>query len=116
MNGPKIPGQVTAWRKEFAGMLEAQVRLLAEPDPSKLLPEPKSVFAKVWLAERAEAKRNTREETILSIAKEANRIAAVAEASARASSRWAMYAAITAVIALAFAAKDQILALIVGHP
>lgn len=113
---PPESAEHAAWRKEFAGMLEAQVRLLAEPDPSKFLPEPKSVFAKVWLAERAEAKRNTREETILSMAKEANRIASAAEASAQASSRWAMYAAITAVIALALAAKDQILALIFGHP
>lgn len=56
--------------------------------------------ATAWLAEQqalrdeaASAKRDAREEETLSIAKEANRIASRAE-------RWAMYAAIAAIIAL----------------
>lgn len=65
-----------------------------------------------WLRLKAEeralassAKRDAREEETLSIAREANRIALAA-------SRWAMYAAIIAITAIAIATKDQILALI----
>ena len=56
------------------------------------------------------AKRDAREEATLSIAKEANDIA-------RSASRWAMWAAISAIIAIAIAiaTKDQMLALIIGR-
>src|SRR6266853_6721301 len=109
-----------AWRKEFEGVPEIKIRLLAEPNPALVSPTPKSVFAKAWLAERAEAKRDSREEETLSIAKdalaiakEANRIASedLKEARSSASSaveqaRWAKWAAIVAVIATVIATKD----------
>jgi hypothetical protein len=60
----------------------------------------REIEARKWLAELDEAdalaaaeKRNDREDETLSIARDANRIASRAE-------RWAMYAAIAAVIAL----------------
>ena len=66
-----------------------------------------------WLRERDEAresasvsKRDAREEETLAIAREANEIA-------RSASRWAMWAAIIAVVAVA--TNDRILALIFGH-
>ena len=69
-----------------------------------------------------EAKRDVREEDILAIAREANRLASDANSVARIeaaaaarSSRWAMYAAIIAVIGAAVASKDEILRLIFGH-
>ena len=85
----------------------------------------------------AQSKRDAREEetlsiakSALSIAKDANRIAsedlAVARDNAKSArksadaaernSRWALYAAIAAVVAVAIATKDQILALIFGQP
>ena len=72
------PEEYSAWRREFEGMPEARVRLLAEHDPSKFLQDPKSIFAKVWLAERADSKRDAREEQTLSIARRANTIAIIA--------------------------------------
>ena len=60
------------------------------------------------------AKRDGREEETLSIAKEANRIAASAEVAARGSSRWAMWAAIIATMAIAIAMKDQIVSMVVS--
>ena len=94
-------------------------------------------MAREWLrikdsavADVAASKRDAREERTLaiaedalSIAKVANRIAsedlAVAKdsaTSARRNARWALYAAVTAVVAAIIAAKDQIYALISGHP
>ena len=64
----------------------------------------------------AASKRDAREEETLSIAKEANRIASNALVAARSSSRWAMWAAIIAMIAIVIAAKDQILTFIFGNP
>ncbi len=124
-----------SWRKEFETSDESQVRLLAEPDPSRTEPLPKSLFAKVWLDECASAKRDRREEETLSIAKnalsissEANRIAsddlAIAAASSAAAAkqaecaeeqaraaaeqaRWAKWAAVIATVAaiIAISAK-----------
>jgi len=71
-------------------------------------------------AKRAEeasaAKREAREAEILSIAKEANRLASEANVIARRDARYAMYAAIIATIAAIAANKDEIFALIFGHP
>ena len=53
-------------------------------------------------ADAAEAKRAAREAAMLS--------------AMRAASRWAMYAAITATVALIAATKDQIIALLTGQP
>ena len=71
------------------------------------------------LAAESEARREAREEDIrssakeaLSIAKDANRIASSALAASRSTSRWAMYAAIVATIALAISIREDILALI----
>lgn len=60
-------------------------------------------------ASASSAKRDSREDETLAIAREANEIA-------RSASRWAMWAAIIAVIAAVIATKDQIIALIFGHP
>lgn len=81
-------------------------------------------------AAASSAKRDVREESTLAIAaealtvaKDANRIASEdlaiareAASSARRNARWAMYAAIAAVVAAIVAAKEQIYALILGHP
>lgn len=53
----------------------------------------KNRFVQDWLQSFEDARRDAREKETLSVAKEANRIASRAE-------RWAMYAAIAAVIAL----------------
>lgn len=69
------------------------------------------------------AKREAREVEILSIAKEANRLASEANSIARSqataawrAARYAMYAAIIATIAAVVANKNEILALIFGTP
>lgn len=100
---------------------ETAVRLLAHgSDPSI------SGEAKVWLEElqvkreeAAAALRDTREERTLSIANDANLIAsralAASESQAKAAesaSRYAMYAAIIATIALVISIKDEIASLI----
>lgn len=63
-----------------------------------------------------EARLEAREEETLSIAKEANAIARLEAAAAARSSRYAMYAAIIATTIMLVDNKDQILALIFGHP
>ena|SRR5712691_3526991 len=92
--------EYSAWRKEFESMPEYRVRLLAEHDLSKVIQEPKSVFAKVWLAECADAKRSAREEETLSIARQA-----------RSDARFANRIAITAAI---FAAAATIITAVIG--
>ena len=62
------------------------------------------------------ARRDAREAETLAIAKEANAIARSEAASAWLAARYAMYAAITAVLALAYSAKESILTLIFGSP
>ena len=80
-------------------------------------------FVSAWVADAAfvrlaadSAKRDAREAETLSVAKEANRIASEAKDAATDAARWALYAAIIAVIALAIASKDSILSVIFGHP
>ena len=100
---------------------ESQVRIeLAQG----IWSEPRTVaLVKEWLAlkDRARAsedsaKRDAREKETLSIAKEANRIASESLPIARTAVLWARYAAIIATAAMAYAAKDSILALIFGNP
>ena len=80
-----------AWRAEFESLGETGVRMI---DPgSHVVTDDRVRFSKVWLAERDSAKRDAREEKTLALAEESNSIA-------RAAQRWAMYAAIAAVIAL----------------
>ena len=71
-------------------------------------------------AKRAEAaafaKREALEAETLSTAKEANAIARSQAAAAWRAARYAMYAAIIAAIAAVIAIKDEILAIIIGHP
>ena len=71
--------------------------------------------ADAWLAAKDLVRRDAREEEILSVAKDANRLASEANSIARSAKtvasraeRWAMYAAITAISALAISTKDQI--------
>ena len=87
-----------------------------------------SAVAQEWLRRREEersassaAKRDTREEETLSIAKEANSIAARALEIANSQSvaafeqaRWAKWAAIVATIAALIATKDQIISLVIS--
>jgi hypothetical protein len=80
------------WRAEFESLGETGVRMI-DGGGSQVVPDDRVRFSKVWLAERDSAKRDDREKQTLALAKEANDIA-------RAAQRWAMYAAIAAVIAL----------------
>lgn len=79
----------STWTKEAESIGEFRVRmLLANPQWDDRLK-----FFHAWVSEREAARRDALEEETLSIAREANRIASRAE-------RWAMYAAVAAVIAL----------------
>ena len=122
---PESP-QHSVWRKEFERAPEMTIRLLAVPDPNRVSPDPKSVFAKAWLDERAADKRDAREEATLSMAKEAlataqeaNRIASEdlkearsSASSALAQARWAKCAAIIAAVVAVVSAINQILTFI----
>ena len=69
--------------------------------------------AKLWARDKvASVERAAREAETLSIARSALSAAKDANVIARSASRWAMWAAIAAIIAIAIATKDQILALI----
>jgi hypothetical protein len=61
------------WRAEFETLGEEAVRMM--DSGSQVVADDKIRFSRVWLAERAEAKRDAREEETLSIARDANRIA-----------------------------------------
>ena len=61
------------------------------------------------------ARAEARAEEALAIDKATSRATSEAAASAPAAARWAMWAAIIALIAVAIANKDQILALIFGN-
>lgn len=119
-----------AWLAELEAMGEMQARLL--DSSSQVAPSDKILFSRAWLAMRAEAKREAREEETLSIAKDANRIASEARAAAEEANRiaskvsdaakenstaaleqarWAKWAAIIAAIAAIAANKDNITAL-----
>jgi hypothetical protein len=97
-----------AWRKEFENLPIAQVLSIAEHDPAKFKQDQKSLFAKSWLAERAE----TREDDAIAIARDANTIALAAASSAsdandiaRSAKKYALIAAIAAIIAAVAAIK-----------
>lgn len=70
--------QQLAWRKEFESWPESKVRMISEPSTTSIGFDEHKAFARAWLAERAEAKRDAREEKTLSIAKRANTIATIA--------------------------------------
>lgn len=81
------------FRAELEKIGEAEVKaMLARGDQWANLQNRVNV-AQLWLREKEDARRQALESETLSVAKEANRIASRAE-------RWAMYAAIAAVIAL----------------
>lgn len=81
------------FREELESLGEVEVRrILARGDQWAALENRKNV-AFDWLREKESAKRDAREDEAIAIAREANDIASRAE-------RWAMYAAIAAVIAL----------------
>lgn len=112
---------------EFERLGEHSVRLKIESLSSD---DAFVVEGNVWLrlkskerAASADASRSTREEEVLSIAKEANRLASEANATARLaataatrSSRYAMYAAIIAVTAMIIDNHDQIIEFIFNSP
>ncbi len=107
MPSPETPDHWDA----FEGIGEAKVRAEYLHHGNEV-----SRSAVAWLAEKQRlreeaeaAKRDVREERMLALTSEANRIAVRA-------SRWAMYAAIIATAAIAYTVKDSILALIFGHP
>lgn len=84
---------------DYAGF-EAELDALGEPEvrakyrrDEYLNHAIKNRFVQDWLREKDDVRRDEREEETISIARDANRIASRAE-------RWAMYAAIAAVIAL----------------
>jgi len=115
-----VDSRHAAWRSEFESIGEESVRMM--DSGSQALLSDKIRFSRVWLAERAESKRDAREEETLSIARralsiaeEANSIATRDLSAAREQARWAKWAAIIAAIAAVIAAKDQILALIFQH-
>ena len=75
-----------------------------------------------WLRRKVEArtqaaaaKRDALEEESLAVDKATSRATSEAAISARSAARWAMWAAIIAITAVAIANKDQILALIFGN-
>jgi hypothetical protein len=109
---------------EFEQMGESKVRLCI--DSGEISNEFRLPCAIEWLRLQAEnraleasAKRDAREESTLSIAKEANRLASEANSLARSSvisvreqARWARWAAIIAATAMIIAAKYEIFKLI----
>jgi hypothetical protein len=88
-------------RKSFERAGRAAIRVQQDANRATGAPmQDREIEARKWMAELDEAdalaaaeKRDAREEETLSIARDANRIASRAE-------RWAMYAAIAAVVAL----------------
>ena len=86
------------WRAEFESMGEESVRMM--DSGSQVVPSDKIRFSRVWLAERAESKRDAREKETLSIAKQANRIAIAAAISAA-------IAAVAAIVAIAISIKSS---------
>ena len=75
------------------------------------------------VSDKAEALRVAREVAMEASAKEANRIASEANVIASSAkdaqwraARWAMYAAIIAIVGIAYSNRDQILGVIFGHP
>ena len=89
------------------------------------------------VSDKTEALRAAHDEAMLASAKEANRIASEANEEQRAAtevqrasirvassakdaqwraSRWAMYAAIIAIVGIVYSNRDQILSVIFGHP
>ena len=94
----------TELRKSFirAGRIAIQAQCEANRATGAPMQD-REIEARKWLAELdAEdlGKRDAREESTLSLAKEANDIARDANRYAARAERWAMYAAIAAVIAL----------------
>jgi len=69
---------------------------------------PSHEFCLAWLEEKEYLLRGAREEEILTIAKEANLVASKALSINTKQLRWAIYAAITAVIAATIAIKENI--------
>ena len=63
------------------------------------LDSPGHIFCLSWLESKEASLRDDCEETTLSIAKDDNRIASDALETARRNERWAMYAAIIAIVA-----------------
>lgn len=104
-------------REEFSE--KGVARVSAELQSGQINGEFDLADAREWLAEQellSSAKRDEREEIILSIAKEANEIArqasAIADAdlkAAREQARWAKWAAIIATIAAITANKENII-------
>ena len=89
---------------ELEAMGEAEVRITLAK--GLFLMGQETNLAQEWLRVKDEervaassSKRNAREEEILSIAKEANRIASEARAAAFEQARWAKWAAIVATVA-----------------
>ena len=82
------------------------------------------------VSDKEAALRAAHDEAMLASAKEANRVASEANEEQRAAnriassakdaqwraSRWAMYAAIIAIIGIMYSNRDQILGVIFGHP
>ena len=102
-------------RLESIGESEVRARL-PFGDFGDVLSHPYRRVTEDWLSAKASkraeadsAKRDAREAESLSIAKEANDIA-------RSASKWALYAAIIATVAIAVATKDAIFSLILGNP
>ena len=136
MTESQVPPHLASLFAEFERQGEVAVRhaILSGDYANSSTRQP---AAQAWLAHKEEqrkaseaATRDEREEETLAIARqaletadEANRIAkeelSVAQSSAKAvhaNARWAMYAAIGAVVAALFSAKEQILALVLGQP
>ena len=79
--------------------------------------------AMLWVEAQSIKERDARESRMLAVAEEsasrateANRIASEALAASRSNSKWAMYAAVISILALAVATKDHIFSLIFGSP
>ena len=89
--------QQLAWRKEFESWPESKARMFSEASTTSICFDEHKAFARAWLAERAEAKRDAREAETMAIAK-----------SAKASVRYDRYIAIAAMIIAAIAAHKEI--------
>ena len=75
----------------------------------------------LWVEAQSIKERGARESRMLAVAEdsasratEANRIASEALAASRSNAKWAMYAAVISILALAVATKDHIFSFIFG--
>ena len=109
------------WRAEFEAMSLVQRRMAIAHNPNQFAPPLKIVYWRALLDEDDSAKRDTREEETLAIAKEANRLASEANDIVRSqtkaawrAARCAMYAALVAATVAVASYKDQILGLFFG--